>query len=186
MSKSIFEAAVVRGELPGPTEAFQAFTERLLPLATMERQNNSQLYLTEAVGATPLASKGVTPEGDGGHSSPASGGTWTLAEEGSREAMVVKGQSEISIKTGADAIAEAIIDPGVERNSKQKETPLFSVSDVAAITEFVSGGLYRHFALYRMCFTVQPAKVCREVRIVQVETPLTPPPLRESEEAKPA
>lgn len=153
IAKSIFEAAVIRGELARPTEAFQAFTERLLPFATMEPKNNTQFCSTAAID--------VAHEGDCDHPSPPSG------------------LSEMSA-------ANVITNPRGECNSKSsgiKETPLFSVSDVAAISEFISTGFYRYFALYRMCFTVQPAKVCREVRIVQVETPLPPPPL---EEAKPA
>ena len=58
--------------------------------------------------------------------------------------------------------------------------PVFSVGDVAAITLFVARGLYRNFGLYRMCFE-RPAKHRTDIREVQVETPLEPPPLHEAE-----
>lgn len=58
--------------------------------------------------------------------------------------------------------------------------PVFSVGDVSVITRFVARGLYRNFALYRVCFE-QEARTRTEVWHVQVETPLEPPPLREAE-----
>lgn len=73
-------------------------------------------------------------------------------------------------------------DGGGERNGSGA-TSLFSVGDVAVITEFVARGLYRNFTLYRMCFQ-ENANYCEETRIVQVETPLAPPPLRLAEETK--
>lgn len=58
--------------------------------------------------------------------------------------------------------------------------PLFSVGDVAAITQFAARGLYRNFALYRMCF-LQKAKHCKESRVLQVQTPLALEPLQNAE-----
>lgn len=58
--------------------------------------------------------------------------------------------------------------------------PLLSVGDVCAVTQFVARGLYRNFALYRMCFQ-QKATCSRECRVLQVETPLAPQPLKDAE-----
>lgn len=74
---------------------------------------------------------------------------------------------------GEDQRAEAACAPAASG-------ALFSVPDVAAITQFVTRGLYRNFELYRACF-LHEAKYLSERRVVQVDTPLTPLPLSHAE-----
>ena len=79
-----------------------------------------------------------------------------------------------------NAGAESIADPRERKDGNRLgESALFSVREVVNITNFVARGLFRNFALYRMYFK-QPARRSQAVRSVRVETPLAPPPLRES------
>ena len=81
-----------------------------------------------------------------------------------------------------NAGAESTADPRERKDcNRSGESPRFSVREIVNITDFVARGLFRIFALYRMYFK-QPARRSQAVRNVRVETPLAPPPLRESEQ----
>ena len=80
-----------------------------------------------------------------------------------------------------NAGAESTADPRERKDGNRSgESTRFSVREIVNITDFVARGLFRNFALYRMYFK-QPARRSQAVRSVCEETPLAPPPLRESE-----
>lgn len=199
----------MRGELDIDA-SFQDFTERVLSLAgdtdTALRNHRSPGNKPPATELTPGAcSNGDVETGGetGGGSPPAAvtrraSGNPPRSNAGSRPKELVvdpnktaggKGDASVSpgggdsgggqtgdgggnIKGGSGGIGGG--GGGVEAG------PVFSVGDVAAITLFVARGMYRNFALHRKCFE-QEAEYCTEVRYVQVETPLEPPPLHEGE-----
>ena len=81
-----------------------------------------------------------------------------------------------------NAGAESTADPRERKDgSRYAESLRFSMREIVNITDFVARGLFRNFALYRMYFK-QPARRSQAVRNVRVETPVAPPPLRESEQ----
>lgn len=221
ISRDVFEASVVRGEL-NLDEAFQVFTERVLSLA-VEAENDEPA-------AVPVAGAGeerCRDGGDGVGGSGSGGGNDSIADPTARSVAgatkkdgkgapaskkpVVDGSTGKDKVSGApgsarsargsaghggvdkeDASAtprappedgtttESRADGSSPKDALAKKGPVFSVGNVAAITQFVARGLYRNFALYRMCFEEEP-RFCRESRHVQVETPLPPPPLHEAE-----
>ncbi|CAN0113806.1 unnamed protein product [Discosporangium mesarthrocarpum] len=90
------------------------------------------------------------------------------------EASVVRG--ETSMEKTFEAFTSELLDLSVQEFCNDQ--PLFSIHNVARITEFVTRGLYRHYLLYSLCFR-QEVAVRNESRFLEVETPLTPPPLGE-------
>ena len=193
-ARSVFEAAIVRGELDF-NEAYQVFTDWVLSLSEATApQETAQRHPTTAGGIRP-SQEGASTGGDDGQTPPASCAASitkrTLDSSNKvakQEALTEKPNKESECWPGridADAPnagAESIADPrGRKDGNRSGESPLFSVREVVNITDFVARGLFRNFALYRMYFK-QPARRSQAVRSVRVETPLAPPPLRESEQ----
>lgn len=158
----VFEATIVRGEMD-LDGAFEAFTERVLSLAEVPE--------------TTTSIAGGDSGGSNIHSNEANNRSRTGGLAADSKAPGTE-QNEAA-NTTASSIPpnrHGVGDNGGERGA------VFSVGDIGAITRFVARGLYRNFTLYRMCFE-QEARSCREVRHVQVETPLELPPLQEAENA---
>lgn len=182
-------------------EAFQAFTERVLSLAVVPENDEHK--------APAVAGKGCHDSGSGGgdDSLDPNGGTAGVIKKerkgipAAAKRTVIVDSAEKDKPSGALTSARGSVAHGGNnedaspRSREDGDTsigsadgkdvpaekgPVFSVGNVAAITQFVARGFYRNFALYRMCFEEEP-RFCRESRHVQVETPLPPPPLHEAE-----
>lgn len=122
-----------------------------------------------------VLSLGEVPEAD----AVGRGGTSSDASEANNTAEGMPRESRNSKEMGSKGLSRA---SGGEEGAVGERGLVFSVGEVDAITRFVARGLYRNFRLYRMCFEREP-KVCKEIRHVQVETPLEHPPLLEAEPA---
>lgn len=181
LARSVFEKSVVKGELD-LDGAFQAFTERVLSLAVApeEKQANSP----EKQEAQPEEGQLSCGGSEGEPVTPAMAARPTSRGKQADGGALIKGGVEPLPGNSAEGhVSFREDDGGGQETAGVAATavePVFSVADVAAITQFVARGLYRNFALYRLCFQ-RDAAYRTEVRNVQVETPLVPPPLREAE-----
>lgn len=155
---SVFETDVVNGKL-SLGEAFEAFTHQVLALAGAEDTGTNT---TAATIKTANCSSDPLPCGD-------------VASASKSEQTIGGGGSGDRASATGDGGGSTRVEDGDSSGS------VFSVGDVDAITRFVARGLYRNFTLYRMCFQHEE-KCCREMRQVQVETPLDLPPLNEAAE----
>lgn len=171
IARDIFEAGIVKGEL-NLEEAFQAFTKRVLSLAVVPEEAESDDNNTAAARSTP----------PGGFQADLEGSCSPQDRQCSSTVAASVGENrKRSAESGPGRDELATMEPSSEVGRHQAErAPVFSVADVRSITQFVARGLYRNFSLYRMCFE-HDTKVCTEVRHVKVETPLSPPRLTEAE-----
>ena len=162
--------------------------------APQETAHQHPIPWSTAGGIRP-SQEGASTGGDDGQTPPASCAASTTKRTldssnkvAKQEALTEKPNKKSECWPGridADAPnagVESIADPrGRKDDNSSGESPLFSVRKVVNITDCVARGLFRNFALYRMYFK-QPARRSQAVRSVRVETPLAPPPLRESEQ----
>lgn len=159
----VFEATIVRGEMD-LDGAFEAFTERVLSLAEVPET-------TSSIAGGDSDGSNIRNGNDANNRSRTGGLVPDNKAPGTE-------QTEAANTTASSTTPNR---HGVGGDGGGGGA-VFSVGDIGAITRFVARGLYRNFTLYRMCFK-QEARSCREVRHVQVETPLELSPLQEAENA---
>ena len=160
-------------------------------------QETAQQHPTpwSTAGGIRPSQEGASTDGDDGQTPPASSAASAtkrtldssnkVAKQEALTEKLNKKSERWSRGIDADAPnagAESTADPRERKDcNRSGESPRFSVREIVNITDFVARGLFRIFALYRMYFK-QPARRSQAVRNVRVETPLAPPPLRESEQ----
>ena len=196
-ARSVFEAAIVRGELDF-NEAYQVFTNWMLSLSgATAPQETAQQHPTpwSIAGGIRPSQEGASTSEDDEHTPPASGAASatkrTLDSSGKvakQEALTEKSNKKPKRwSRGIDAVApnagaESTADPRERKyGNRSGESPRFSVREIVNMTDFVARVLFRNFALYRMYFK-QPARRSQAVKNIRVATPLAPLPLRESEQ----
>ena len=163
-ARSVFEAAIVRGELDF-NEAYQVFTDWMLSLSgATGPQETAQQHPTpwSTAGGIRPSQEGASTGGDDGQTPPASSAASATKRTLDSSDKVAK-QEALTEKSnkkpkrwsrGIDADApnagtESTTDPRERKDgSRSAESLLFSVREIVNITDFVARGLFWNFALY--------------------------------------